>query len=133
MTRTDAKIALMLLFAAILFLSGCVERKLTILTEPEGALVTLNDEEIGRSPVTVSFQWYGDYNVRVSEAGYETLVTHRKLEAPWYDKFPWDFFAQFLNPDRIVDSYQWHFELEPKQHPSREELLHSADELKKRL
>ena len=69
MTRTDAKIALILLFTAILFLSGCVERKLTILTEPEGALVALNDEEIGRSPVTVSFQWYGDYNVRISEAG----------------------------------------------------------------
>jgi hypothetical protein len=129
----DAKVAFVLLFIAILFLSGCVERKLTILTEPEGALVTLNDEEIGRSPVTVSFQWYGDYNVRISETGYETLVTHRKLEGPWYDHCPWDFFAQFLNPNRIVDSYEWSFKLEPKQHPSREELLHSADELKKRL
>lgn len=133
MTRTDASIALMLLLIAVLFLSGCVERKLTILTEPEGALVALNDEEIGRSPVTVSFQWYGDYNVRISEAGYETLVTHRKLKGPWYDKFPWDFFAQILNPRRIVDSYEWSFELEPKQHPDRDELIQSAGELKKRL
>jgi hypothetical protein len=38
--------------------SGCVERWLTINTEPQGALVTLNDEEIGVSPVTVSFEWY---------------------------------------------------------------------------
>jgi len=33
-------------------LTGCVERKLTINTEPQGALVVLNDEEIGQSPVT---------------------------------------------------------------------------------
>ena len=133
MTRTDALIALTVLLIASLFLTGCVERKLTILTEPEGALVALNDEEIGRGPVTVAFQWYGDYNVRVSEAGYETLITHRELKGPWYDKFPWDLFAQVLNPKRIVDSYEWSFKLEPKQHPDRQELIESAEELRKRL
>ena len=51
---------------ASLFLGGCVERKLTINTEPQGAVVFLNDEEIGTSPVTASFEWYGDYNVRIS-------------------------------------------------------------------
>ncbi|HQI29243.1 MAG TPA: PEGA domain-containing protein, partial [Sedimentisphaerales bacterium] len=42
-------------------LTGCVERRLTIYTEPPGAIVTLNDQEIGVSPVTVPFNWYGDY------------------------------------------------------------------------
>ncbi|MHC4510118.1 MAG: PEGA domain-containing protein, partial [Planctomycetota bacterium] len=73
------------------FLCGCVERKLTINTEPQGALVTLNDEEIGESPVTVGFNWYGDYCVRLSKEGYETLNTHRELEGPWYDDLPFDF------------------------------------------
>lgn len=132
MTRTEAQILLFVLLISILFLGGCVERKLTILTEPAGALVTLNDEEIGRSPVTVSFQWYGDYNVRISEAGYETLVTHKKLDAPGYDKFPWDLFAQ-LSPKKIVDSYEWSFKLEPKEHPGRDELIESSQELQKRL
>jgi len=45
---------------AALLLTGCVERKLTINTEPAGAMVTLNDEQIGESPVTVTFNWYGD-------------------------------------------------------------------------
>ena len=62
---------------ACLFITGCVERKLTINTEPQGALVILNYEEIGTSPVTVSFSWYGDYRVRISKQGYETLNTHR--------------------------------------------------------
>jgi hypothetical protein len=118
--------------AAALILSGCVERKLTINTEPQGAMVILNDEEIGDSPVTVSFEWYGDYNVRVNKEGFETLKTHRKLEAPWYDGFPFDFFA-LLNPEKKVDSYEWTFELEPKKEISRKELIHNAEELKKQL
>jgi hypothetical protein len=117
----------------ILFLGGCVERKLTINTEPQGAIVVLNDEEIGTSPVTVSFEWYGDYNVRVSKEGFETLKTHRKLKGPWYDKFPFDFFAQLIYPGRIVNSYEWTFELDPQQQPTREELIQNALELKKQL
>jgi len=116
-----------------LFLAGCVERQLTIKTEPQGALVTLNDEEIGTSPVTVSFNWYGDYNVRISKEGYETLKTHRKLKGPWYDKFPFDLFAQLIIPKRIVDSYEWTFTLAPKQYPTREELIRDAEQLKKQL
>ena len=115
-----------------MFLCGCVERQLTINTEPQGAMVILNDEEIGVSPVTVSFEWYGDYNVRISKDGFETLDTHRKLKGPWYDGFPFDFFA-LLNPERTVDSYEWTFELAPKQEPNREELIQKAQGLKEQL
>ena len=118
---------------AIVVLAGCVERRLTINTEPADALVVLNDEEIGQSPVTVPFSWYGDYNVRISKEGFQTLRTHRKLKGPWYDKFPWDFFAQIVNPKRILDSYEWTFELAPQQQPDRDELIRSADDLKNQL
>jgi hypothetical protein len=116
-----------------LLLSGCVERNLTINTEPQGALVILNDEEIGISPVTVSFEWYGDYWVRISKEGYESLNTHRPLKGPWYDKFPFDFFAQIISSERIVDSYEWTFPLEPKKQISREELIQAAEKLEKQL
>jgi len=114
-------------------LSGCVERRLTINTKPQGALVALNDEEIGESPVTVNFNWYGDYCVRISKEGYETLNTHRDLKGPWYDYFPFDFFAQILNPNRIVDSYVWTFDLSPKRQISRDELIQNAQELKEQM
>ncbi|MHC4455753.1 MAG: PEGA domain-containing protein [Planctomycetota bacterium] len=120
------------LITAVL-LASCVERKLTINTEPEGALVTLNDEEIGISPVTVSFEWYGDYDVRISKEGYETLKTHRELKGPWYDGFPFDFFANLLYPKRIVDSYEWTFELAPTKEINREKLIQNAQELKEQL
>jgi len=119
------------LIAAII-LGGCVERNLTINTQPQGALVVLNDEEIGTSPVTVAFEWYGDYDVRISKEGFETLKTHRNLEAPWYDNFPFDLFS-LLNPERIVDEYEWTFELAPKKEISREKLIQNAEELKDQL
>jgi hypothetical protein len=118
---------------AAAFLSGCVERRLTINTRPEAALVVLNDEEIGTSPVSVNFNWYGDYGVRISKEGYETLNTHRKLKGPWYDHAPFDFFAQIVNPNRIVDSYEWTFELSPKKQISPEELIEKAREMEKQL
>ena len=119
--------------AATVLLGGCVERRLTINTTPQGAMVVLNDEEIGQSPATVPFNWYGDYNVRISKEGYETLKTHRRLKSPWYDKFPWDFFAQVISPKKIRDSYEWTFELSPKQLPDREQLIQKAQDLKEKL
>ena len=116
-----------------ILLCGCVERELKINTKPEGALVILNDEEIGVSPVTVSFEWYGDYWVRIRKQGFETIDTHKELKGPWYDHFPFDFFAQIVNPNRIVDSYEWTFELSPSQQISRDELIQKAKELKNQL
>jgi len=135
LTRRKCKLSVLLAvsLSAGIFLFGCVERQLTVKTIPAGALVVLNDEEIGLSPVTVSFNWYGDYDVRISKEGYQSLKTHRLLEAPWYDKFPYDFFAQILNPKRIVDTYEWTFELQQSRQPSRQELIDAAIEMKGQL
>ena len=121
----------LLLFCVLLVgAAGCVERKLTINTDPAGAQVFLNDEEIGVSPVTASFNWYGDYNITIRKQGCETLQTHRKLQAPWYDLFPFDFLTQVLYPGRIVDSYKWSFDLKPQKEVGREELIKSAEQIK---
>jgi hypothetical protein len=113
--------------------SGCIERELKINTMPQGAMVALNDEQIGQSPVTVSFNWYGDYYVRLTKDGYETLDTHKMLKAPWYDHFPFDFFVGVLWPQRIVDSYEWTFELTEQKELSREELIQKAEDMKKEM
>jgi len=133
MAKLNLLITTSVCLVVTLFLCGCVERKLTINTEPKGALVTLNDEEIGESPVTVNFNWYGDYCIRISKEGCETLNTHRELKGPWYDHFPWDFFAQIVNPNRVVDWYEWSFELEPKRQISPQELIRNAQELKAQM
>ncbi len=128
---------LMLSFVLVLLstvaLGGCVERRLTINTTPQGATVILNDQDIGTSPATVPFNWYGDYWVRISKDGYETLDTHRELKAPLHDYFPFDFFVQILYPGRIVDSYEWTFELAFKEYPARDTLIENAQSLRNQL
>ncbi len=114
-------------------LCGCVERQLTINTEPQGAMVALNDEQIGVTPVTVTFNWYGDYSVRASKEGFETLQTHRELKAPLHDRFPFDFFVGVLYPGHIVNEYQWTFDLAPRQDLTREQLLEQADALRTQI
>lgn len=123
-------VTLGLLALCSLLTAGCVEKKLTINTEPQGAQVFLNDEEIGTSPVTVAFQWYGDYNIRIIKQDYETIKTNKNLKAPLHDYFPFDFFADNLWPGKIVDQYDWSFKLEPYQAPSREELLGTAESVR---
>jgi hypothetical protein len=120
------------LLALTLLLAGCVERKLTIVTQPSEAVVWLNDEEIGTTPVTVNFNWYGDYYVRIEKPGYGILNTHRKLKRPLHDVFPLDFFAQALWPGTIVDAHQWEFDLEPFEQASPEQLIQSAAQMRQR-
>jgi hypothetical protein len=111
------------------FLCGCIERRLTINTNPSGAQVLLNDEDTGVSPVTTSFNWYGDYNITIRKEGYQTLSTHRKLQAPWYDNFPFDFIFGVVYPGRIVDKYEWSFDLSAQKEIDRQELIKSAQQL----
>jgi hypothetical protein len=116
-----------------IIVAGCVERRLTINTDPQGAMVVLNDQEIGTSPVTVPFNWYGDYWIRIHKDGYEFLDTHRELKAPLHDYPPFDFFVQILYPGHLVDAYEWTFALSPQQYPTRAELIQSGESLRNEL
>ena len=117
----------LLLLSGILLAVGCVERRLTIHTEPSEAVVWLNDEEIGTTPVTVGFNWYGDYKVRIEKNGYEILNTHRDLPRPASDYFPLDFFAEVLWPSTIRHETAWTFSLTPAENPSAQQLIEQAD------
>jgi hypothetical protein len=126
-----ARTALLCAFITV-FVSGCIERRLVINTDPQGATVILNDEEVGTSPVTVPFNWYGDYKVRVIKPGFDILDTHRDLKAPLHDKMPFDFFYGVLWPGQIIDEYEWTFRLTPYQSPDRQELIDTARQMETR-
>ena len=94
MNRTNRFAAAALV--GVVAVAGCVERRLTVHSEPEGALVYLNNQEVGRTPMTHGFIWYGTYDVRLRQAGYETLKTQQSIVAPWWQWVPFDFFADIL-------------------------------------
>src|SRR5687768_697914 len=84
------------LVALTMIVAGCKqpERTLVIESEPAGALVYLNGEEVGRTPVKYDFIWYGDYDVTLRKEGYETLKTHRKLKEPLFFLIPFDLMTE---------------------------------------
>src|SRR5690242_17372660 len=89
---------------------GCVERTLTVKTEPPGAVVSLNGVEVGRSPVQRDFTWYGVYDVALRKEGYEFKRTRGKVIAPWWQWPPIDFFAEFFP---FSDHQTLHFTMQP--------------------
>jgi len=109
---------------------GCVRRTMTITTEPSGALIYLNDEEVGRSDLTVDFLWYGDYDVVIRKEGCETLATNWRIPRPWYEIPPLDFFGEVLWPGHIVDAHTKHFVLKPGAPPVPEDLFDRAVEVR---
>lgn len=128
-------IRVMLAGAVALLLGGCIQRTLVITSEPEGAIVWLNDTEVGRTPLETDFTFYGTYDVRIRKDGYEPLLTHRTANTPYYEYAPIDLFVMAL-PWTTETRIKWHFELEPlaeKALPPEEaeaQLLKRADELR---
>ncbi len=117
----------------VLALAGCVERTVRITTRPSGALVTINDEEIGVSPTKSNFTWYGDYDIIIRKPGYKTLKTHYQLNAPWYQVPPIDLISETMVPTVIHDDRELPtFVLEPAEPPTTQQVLERAQELRER-
>ncbi len=111
--------------------AGCVERTARVQTQPPGALVTVNDEEVGISPVKFSFQWYGDYEIILRKPGYQTLRTNYRIVPPWYQWPPFDFVAEVLWPGMIRDERVLPtFELTPTTQPKIADLVNRAVEMR---
>ena len=91
-------------------LAGCVEREMTITSEPDGALVYVSDKEMGRTPVTFSFLWYGDYEIVLRREGHKTLVTGANVSPPVYGLPPLDLFSE-IAPWTYHDRRYLHYKL----------------------
>lgn len=127
MKRISIRMTAVLLALA---LTGCVERLIRVTSEPAGAIVWLNDEEIGATPTTASFMWYGHYEVALRKDGYQTLKTSRQAKAPFYEWPGIDLVAECLLPWKIVDEHQWHFDLTPLAPTDPNALLERAQSLR---
>lgn len=112
-------------------LTGCVRRTITITSTPPGALVYLNDTEVGRTPVEVEFLYYGEYDVRLVREGYTPLVTSSHAKAPWWDTIGLDLIAEAV-PGEPHAKIEWHYEMTPETFETAQ-ILERADDLRDRL
>jgi hypothetical protein len=76
--------------------AGCVEQIMSVDSDPPGALVYMNDQEVGRTPFTRDFTWHGNYDVQVRMEGYQTIKTATRVKAPLWNTVPFDLFAEVI-------------------------------------
>lgn len=119
-------------FAAALLaaLSGCVHRRVTIRTDPPGALVLLDGREVGYTPMSTDFTYYGTREVTLIKDGYETLTAPLPLRTPWYQVFPLEFVTDNFGPGKIRDRRDFSFRLQPQVLVPSGELLERANGLR---
>jgi hypothetical protein len=111
---------------ALLAGGGCVRRTISITSDPAGALVTLNDREVGRTPVEVDFTYYGTYDVRLVKEGFEPFVGSADATAPLWDTVPLDLLSE-LTPADLHARVEWHFTMAPTQGGG---MLERADQMR---
>jgi hypothetical protein len=122
--------ALVVLSISVATLSGCVERRYTIRTAPPGAAVIVNGEEIGPSPASRSFNFYGDRKITLVLDGYQTKALIQPIKAPWWDSFLTEFFSENLIPVSLRDERDYEYVLEPARMAPQRELRERGETLR---
>ena len=124
----------LLLLLLVSLLAGCgTQRTIHITSEPSGALVHLNDIEVGRTPLTIPFTFYGTYDVRLEAEGHEPLWTARKAKPPLWEYPGPDLIGEAVGAHSRVN---WHFTLAPAVPPAEYDtnlLLDHARQMRARV
>jgi hypothetical protein len=90
---------------------GCARRTIEVTSEPPGALVWMNDQEVGRTPLETDFKFFGTYDVRVALEGYEPVWMPARVDSPWFEKPGIDLLIAPVARTRT--SARWHVTLTP--------------------
>ncbi len=125
------RVAALVLVCACVCTGGCVQRRMIVRSNPPGAVVYIDDYEIGTTPVATNFTYYGTRKIRLVKNGYETLTVMQPVPAPWYQWTPFDFIAENLVPGKIHDTRTFDYPLVPQLVVPPEQLLERAEGLRR--
>ena len=129
------RVVSLLALAAVVWVSagGCVERTITVRSEPPGARVYLDDVERGETPCTFSFDFYGQRELLLRKDGYEPAREVIEVKPPLYSAFPLDFFFDLVWPFTIEENHTYDVVLQPLTKPDPQKLIFRARQLREKL
>jgi len=122
--------AVFLLTAFAMPAHGTVRRRLNVNSNPPGALVYVDNQQIGTTPCSVDFTYYGTREIRLIKPGFETLTVNQPIPTPWYEYIPLDFVSENLVPNKIRDNRTVSYNLSPQLIVPTPELINRADQLR---
>ncbi len=129
MGRAARTVSALLIVSA---LSGCVERRMLIVSDPPGATAIVNGQNIGPTPASMPFTYYGKYDVTLVRDGFQTKTYFAEIRQPWFEFYPIDFFAENLWPSYIHDNRTIQFTMEPLIQPRSDQVVNEANALRSR-
>lgn len=109
---------------------GCVRKRMTVRTNPPGAMVYIDKQPIGLSPVSSNFTYYGTRSIEIVRDGYRTEKFLRRFNPPWYEIPPLDFFSETLYPFEKRDERILDVQLTPEPVVPNEALIASGEQLR---
>ncbi len=124
------RLMVLLLLGLVLLSSGCVQRRMLIRSQPEGAMVTIDRQAIGQTPVSVPFTYYGTREIQLEKDGFQTIAVRQRIRPPWYEWFPLSFFSNHFALREVRDVRRLDFELIPKVQVSEYQLIERANQLR---
>jgi hypothetical protein len=110
--------------------TGCVRRRLTVRSNPPGAQVFVDNQEIGTTPCSASFVYYGTRSITVMKDGYRTEKILQKINPPWYEIPPLDFISENLVARETRDERLVDVQLVPEEIVPQQKLLSRAQSLR---
>lgn len=125
-----SQLLVMAVVIAIASSTGCVRKRMTVRTNPAGAMVYIDKQPIGLTPVSNSFTYYGTRNIEIVRDGYRTERFLRKISPPWYEIPPLDFFSESLWPFEIRNEHVIDAQLTPEPIVPNNALIASAEQLR---
>ena len=121
---------LLIITMLIVSVNGCVRRRLTIRSNPPGALVVIDDQEIGTTPVSTYYTYYGTRKIQLFRDGYKTVTQYHTVTTPWWQIPPIDFFSEHFSLREKRDERFVDFVLEPLPAVDGEALRQRAHQLR---
>ncbi len=123
-------LAVCLIVAVAIPARGAVRRRLNVNSNPPGALVYVDNQQIGTTPCSVDFIYYGTREIRLIKPGFETLTVNQPIPTPWYEVPGLDFVSEILVPTKIRDNRTVTFNLAPQLVIPTQELVDRANQLR---
>lgn len=117
-------------FLMLVSFTGCVQRRLVVRSQPEGAFVSIDNQPIGRTPLSAPYTYSGTRNIRIEKDGFKTVEVEQNIRPAWFDTFPVSLVTNNFWPREIRDERVLDFQLEPRSQANESFLLDRANQLR---
>ncbi|MDA7541321.1 PEGA domain-containing protein [bacterium] len=124
------KAIITLVCLTVFFSTGCLRRRLTVRSNPPGAMVYIDDVQVGNTPVSIPFTYYGTRTIRLEKDRFQTVEVQENINAPWYQIPPLDFVSELLIPMEIRDERAVNLDMQPLAPTNENEVMGRANQIR---